>query len=151
MQAQAHGVHLIVSPAARDASIEGDRQILFAAIGNLLQNAFKFSRKGGTVSLTASVTPERVLFEVQDECGGLPPGKVEELFVPFSQRGDDRTGVGLGLNISLKAARANGGEISVRDLPRKGCVFTLNLPRKPSQQARPLPPCAAPGNPRLAT
>jgi len=41
------------------------------------------------------------------------------------------SGVGLGLSISLKAAKANAGEIHVRDLPGKGCIFTLDLPRKP--------------------
>jgi signal transduction histidine kinase len=130
MQAQARGVHLIVVPVARDARIVGDRQILAAAIGNLLQNGFKFSRKGGTVTLTTRATDERVLFEIEDMCGGLPGGVIEELFVPFTQRGGDRSGLGLGLTICLKAARANAGEMSARDLPGKGCVFTLNLPRK---------------------
>jgi signal transduction histidine kinase len=70
-----------------------------------------------------------VLFDVEDECGGLPPGSTDNLFRPFEQQGTDRTGVGLGLSISLKAARANGGDICVRDLPGRGCVFTLDLPR----------------------
>jgi hypothetical protein len=116
----------------RAVAIEGDRQILAAAVSNLLQNAFKFTREGGIVSLTTQVTPLRVLFKIEDQCGGLPPGKLEELFAPYSQRGKDRTGIGLGLPISLRAAKANGGEISVRDIPGKGCVFTLNLPKRPS-------------------
>jgi len=66
-----------------DVTIDGDRPILVAAVSNLLQNAFKFSRKGGGVSLRTQVTAERVLFDIQDECGGLPAGKVEELFAPF--------------------------------------------------------------------
>ncbi|MGA3124091.1 MAG: HAMP domain-containing sensor histidine kinase, partial [Polyangiaceae bacterium] len=98
---------------------------------NLLQNAFKFTRDHGDVALTARATADRVLFEVGDECGGLPPGRTEDLFRPFEQRGSDRSGVGLGLAICFKAAKANGGEIRVRDLPGKGCVFTLDLPRKP--------------------
>jgi signal transduction histidine kinase len=131
MQAQTLGIHLIVHPVARGVVVEGDRQILMAALFNLLQNAFKFSHSGATVSFGTRVTAERVLFEVEDECGGLPPGKVEELFMPFSQRSEDRSGVGLGLSICLKAAKASRGEVSVRDLPGKGCVFILNLPRKP--------------------
>lgn len=131
MLARARGIQFTASSAPPGLAIDGDRQILAAAVSNLLQNAFKFTRKGGMVSLTTHVTPSRVLFEIEDECGGLPPGKVEELFAPYSQRGDDRSGVGLGLPISLKAARANGGEITVQDLPGKGCVFTLSLPRPP--------------------
>ena len=131
MHARSCGLQFMASTVDRSVTIDGDRQILVAAVWNLLQNAFKFTRKGGTVWLRTQVTPLRVLMEVEDECGGLPPGKVEELFTPYSQRGKDRTGLGLGLPICLKAAKANGGEISVHDIPGKGCVFTLNLPKKP--------------------
>lgn len=131
IQAQARGVQFAVTLIDRAVTIEGDRQTLAAAVSNLLQNAFKFTRKGGSVSLTARATADRVFIEVEDECGGLPPGKTEELFQPYSQRGDDRSGVGLGLAICLKAAKANSGELHVRNLPGKGCVFTLDLPRKP--------------------
>jgi signal transduction histidine kinase len=120
-----------VLPRRRPVTIEGDRQVLVAAVSNLLQNAFKFTRRNGNVSLTTRATADRVLFEVEDECGGLPPGKTEDLFRPFEQKGPDRSGVGLGLSICLKAAQANAGEIHVRDLPGKGCVFTLDLPRMP--------------------
>lgn len=131
IQAQAVGVPFTATSAARTVAIEGDRQILAGALANLLQNAFKFSHKHGAVSLTTRVTTDRVLFDVEDSCGGLPPGSAEDLFLPFEQRGQDRTGVGLGLSIALKAAQANGGTLSVRDLPGKGCIFTLELPRKP--------------------
>jgi len=131
LQAQALGVHLMVTSVDPTVTVEGDRQTLSALISNLLQNAFKFTRDHGDVALTARATADRVLFEVEDECGGLPPGKTDDLFRPFEQRGSDRSGVGLGLSICFKAAKANGGEIRVRDLPGKGCVFTLDLPRKP--------------------
>ena len=130
MLAQTRHHRLVVAPIDPTVTIEGDRQILAAAISNLLQNAFKFSREHGNISLTARATADRVLVEVEDECGGLPPGKAEELFRPFEQRGRDRTGSGLGLSISRKAAEANGGELRVRDLPGKGCVFTLDLPKQ---------------------
>jgi signal transduction histidine kinase len=131
LQAQAQGIHFTAPPVASVLMIEGDRQVLIAAVANMLQNAFKFTGKGGNVSLTTRVTAERVLFDIEDGCGGLPPGKIEELFTPFSQRGTDLSGVGLGLSICLKAAKASAGEIHVKDLPGKGCIFTLDLPRKP--------------------
>jgi signal transduction histidine kinase len=129
VEARARGIGLTVPAVPEGATMEGDRESLMAAIANMLQNAFKFTRKGGDVSLTTRVTTERICFDIADECGGLPPGKVEELFTPFSQRSTDRSGVGLGLAICLKAAKASGGEIRVRDVPGKGCVFTLDLPR----------------------
>lgn len=131
IQAQARGLQFAVTPVDRAATIEGDRQTLAAAVSNLLQNAFKFTRKGGNVSLTTRVTSARVLFEVEDECGGLPPGEAEDLLRSSEPRHLDGGGVGLGLSICLKAAKANAGEIHIRDIPGKGCVFTLDLPRKP--------------------
>jgi signal transduction histidine kinase len=144
IQSQARDLHFAVATVDRTVTIDGDRQILAAAVSNLLQNAFKFTPRHGHVSLTARATDDRVLLEVADECGGLPPGKAEELFLPFEQRGADRTGVGLGLTICLKAAKANAGELYVRDVPGKGCVFTLDLPRKVPRAKRPSrPPGAA--------
>jgi signal transduction histidine kinase len=70
-----------------------------------------------------------VLIEIQDECGGLPSGKVNELFRPFEQRGGDRTG--LGLAFSRWGVEANNGRIYARSLPETGCVFTVDLPRVP--------------------
>jgi signal transduction histidine kinase len=131
-QATARGIQFTAKVVDRGASVDGDREILAAALSNLLQNAFKFTRKASHVSLIVRVSGERVLFEVEDECGGLPPGTPEELLRPFEQRGLDRTGLGLGLSICVKAAKANGGELHIRDLPGKGCVFTLDLPKKAS-------------------
>ena len=65
---------------------------------------------------------------MEDECGGLPPGRAEELVRPFAQRGPDRTGLGLGLTIASESVVANGGEIRVRNLPGRGCIFTIDLP-----------------------
>lgn len=129
--AQTRGVLFSVTRVDPTLFVEADRQILAAAVANLLQNAFKFTRPATTVKLRTSSTPARVLIEIEDACGGLPAGKAEDLFRPFEQRGKDRSGVGLGLSICLKAAKASGGELRVRDLPGHGCVFTLDLPRKP--------------------
>jgi signal transduction histidine kinase len=132
LEATARGIELRVAPAPREVDIEVDRQILAAAVTNLLQNAFKFSRAGGRVSLQTSATADRVMMDIEDACGGLPPGKIEELFQPFEQRGADRTGLGLGLSISQRGVAANGGVIRVRDVPGSGCVFTIDLPRLPA-------------------
>jgi signal transduction histidine kinase len=133
LQAVGHGVELSVSSVASDVAIYADRQLLASAVSNLLQNAFKFSRAGGKVTLAARASSGSVLIEVCDECGGLPPGKAEELFAPFTRRGSDRSGLGLGLSIALSAVLANSGYLYVRDVPGLGCVFTIELPRHPPQ------------------
>lgn len=109
-------------------SIATDREMLSSALANLLQNAFKFTRPGGHVTLTVRVVAGHVRIEVADQCGGLPPRWAEELFLPFTQRSDDRSGVGLGLSISRRAVHAIGGTLEVRDVPGTGCVFTIDLP-----------------------
>jgi signal transduction histidine kinase len=129
LEANARGITLTVVPIESGTDVKVDRQLLAAALTNLLQNAFKFTRAHGHVELRTSRTEERVLIEIEDECGGLPPGMADNLFRPFAQQGRDRTGLGLGLSISRKSVEAEGGEIRVRDQPGKGCVFTIDLPR----------------------
>ena len=138
MFARAGKISFSVPSVDRTLVVLADRQILAAAVANLLQNAFKFTRSGTTVCLRAIATSERVLIEVEDECGGLPKGKPEGLLRPFVQRGSDRTGVGLGLTICLQAMDAFSGRLQVRDLSGKGCIFTIDLPKQP-----PPPPAEA--------
>ena len=129
MEARERGLRLTVVRVDGDVAVEADRQILASAVANLLQNAFKFSRPEGQVSLRSSADADRVRVEVEDECGGLPPGDPRALFLPFEQRGGDRTGLGLGLAISRRGVEASGGVLKVRNIPGKGCVFTVDLPR----------------------
>ena len=109
--------------------VEIDRDMLLSAVENLLQNAFKFTKPGTEVSLTARSAGDRVMIEVADHCGGLPPGSHEKLFLPFTQRSVNRAGVGLGLSICRRNVEANNGVLRVRDIPGTGCVFTIDLPR----------------------
>jgi hypothetical protein len=131
LEASARGIGLTVIPVEERVAIEADRQVLAAVVGNLLQNAFKFTHPRTTVTLRVGASAERVLIEIQDECGGLPEGNVNELFRPFEQRSADRTGMGLGLAFSRWGVEANNGRIYARSLPNQGCVFTLDLPRLP--------------------
>jgi hypothetical protein len=131
LEANARGIRLIVMPVDDGVAIEADRQVLASVVGNLLQNAFKFTRARTTVTLRVGASAERVLIEIHDECGGLPAGNVNELFRPFEQRSVDRTGLGLGLAFSRWGVEANDGRIYARDLADKGCIFTVDLPRLP--------------------
>ncbi len=132
MEATARDLQLIVLPGDVGAIVHADRQILSAVVVNLLQNAFKFTHPQTTVVLRVNATADRVLLEVEDECGGLPDGNVDELFRAFEQRHADRTGLGLGLAFSRWGAEVNDGRISARNLPGRGCVFTIDLPRVPA-------------------
>ena len=129
MEASARGLTLSVTTVAAGVDVLVDRSLLAAAIANLLQNAFKFTRPRTRVALRVSASPELVLIEVEDECGGLPADAAETLFRPFEQRGSNRVGLGLGLSIARKSVEAVGGHIQIRDLPGQGCVLAIDLPR----------------------
>lgn len=115
-----------------DVTISVDQRLVRSALTNLVRNAVKFSHAGGAVTVRARGGAERVVIEVEDRCGGLPPGMVQRAFAPFAQLGADRSGFGLGLAIAKQAADAHQGVIRVQDLPGKGCIFALELPISPS-------------------
>lgn len=125
---RAREIQLTVLPVDRDVVVNADPVMLTSAVGNLLQNAFKFTRRHTEVTLAAYRKGDRVLIEVHDHCGGLPPGPAENLLKPFAQSGIDRSGLGLGLDICRRSAEANHGMVRVRDIPGTGCVFTIDLP-----------------------
>ena len=108
-------------------------KILAAVVGNLLQNAFKFTRPCTTVTLSVDASPERVRHRGCGTSGGLGSAKRQRsLFRLFEQRSADRTGVGLGLAFSRWGAEANDGRISACNLRWRGmCFFTVDLPRPP--------------------
>jgi signal transduction histidine kinase len=127
--ARAQGCQLKVIPSEEDVMISGDPEMLHAAVFNLLHNAFKFTQRQTEVTLHAYSAAERVLINVADHCGGLSAAAADTLSKPFSQNGEDRSGLGLGLDICRRSVEANDGVLSVRDVPGRGCVFTINLPR----------------------
>lgn len=128
LYADAKGAQFSVGPVEPGIRVGGNRPLLLAALGNVLQNAFKFTRPGTLVSLTTRPGDGEVAIDVADHCGGLPGGAEGNLFRPFTQRSGDRSGLGLGLSIALQSLKAQGGRLGVRDVPGEGCIFTLTLP-----------------------
>ncbi len=130
LEAQARECELVIFPVEQALTVDIDRQLFASALGNLLQNAFKFTRSHGQVSVRAYAREDRVFIEVEDECGGLSPKTMQGLFQPFQGQGRDRTGLGLGLSIAKRAVESDAGTLYARNLPGKGCIFTINLPAK---------------------
>jgi signal transduction histidine kinase len=110
--------------------ISGNRDRLLAALGDVLQNAFTFTRTSTEVTLAAYAVGERVYIDVKDHCGGLPKGDAEKMFTSFSQRSGDGSGLGLGLSIVRQTVEADGGTITAENVEGSGCVFTIRLPRR---------------------
>jgi signal transduction histidine kinase len=129
LEAADRGCQLAVSSVDPLLAVDADHDMLLSAVGNLLQNAFKFTAQHTDVSLNAYAAADRVRIDVEDNCGGLPLGGAERMFLPFTQCGADRSGLGLGLAICRRSVEANHGVLSVRDQPGSGCIFTIDLPR----------------------
>jgi len=130
LEANARGCKFAVSLVDDRLAVDVDRDMLLSAVGNLLQNAFKFTEHGSEVSVHAYAVGDRILIDVEDHCGGLPPGSAERMFLAFKQGDKDRSGLGLGLAICRRSVEANSGIVRVRDVPGSGCVFTIDLPRR---------------------
>jgi signal transduction histidine kinase len=129
-EAAARGCGFSALPVDPLLAMSGNRVRLLAALVNLLQNAFKFTHPGSKVELSTRADGDRIFIEVSDHCGGLPSGDVERMFRPFTQSGEDRSGLGLGLSIARRNVESDGGSLTVRDVPGTGCVFTITLPRR---------------------
>ena len=125
LEARSRGCRLVVAAAGLGLAVEGDRDMLAAALGTLLHNAFRFTQHDTKVLLGAHCRENRVLIEVADHCGGLRKGRAETLF-PYLQNTSDTSG----LAVCRRAVEANEGLLHVRDLPGKGCVFTIDMPRR---------------------
>jgi signal transduction histidine kinase len=130
LQAHLKKCSLTVPAVDRHLAVRADRDLLLSAVSNLLKNAFEFTRPSTEVTLTAYGTADRILIEVKDNCGGLPPGIEERIFDPFVQGSEGKSGFGLGLSIARQSVVANGGMLSIRDIPGAGCVFTVDLHRE---------------------
>ena len=112
-----------------ELAVIADPDMLFTAVGNLLQSTFKFSAHHSEVSLNAYASGSRALIDIWGDCGRLPPGAAEKMLLPAIQSSSDEFGLGLGLSICQRSVEANNGILRVRDAPGPGCTFTIDLPR----------------------
>jgi signal transduction histidine kinase len=112
---------------------DGDR--VLQIVNNLLDNAFRWTPKGGTVELGCNSSNGIAAITVSDTGRGIALTEREAVFHPFySRRGEG--GTGLGLSIARELATALGGRLSVESEPGKGTTFTLSLPRKRRRRAK---------------
>jgi signal transduction histidine kinase len=129
LSSRAHGCGFRVPQVDPDLALNGSRDLLLAAVSNLVQNAFKFTRPGTEVVLNAYSSSDKIIIDVEDHCGGLSAEAISLMFTPFTQYSANRSGMGLGLTIAKKSITENNGTISVHNLAGRGCIFRVSLPR----------------------
>ena len=110
--------------------LETDRQLLLSVIANLVQNGLKYSKIEGRIAVRAGISANNVVIEVEDDCGGIAPEALKNLFRPFTSGGFDQSGLGLGLTIVRRAVSLLQGKISVRNSAGSGCAFLIDIPQK---------------------
>ncbi|HEV7745946.1 MAG TPA: ATP-binding protein [Pyrinomonadaceae bacterium] len=131
-KAEAQGI-MLRNDVAVDVMVCADARRLEQMLTNLIENAIKFNRESGTVTISHEAAPDqRSRIIVEDSGEGIPAQHLERLFERFYRvdraRSRDMGGIGLGLAIVKHLARAHGGEVSVTSELGKGSAFTIELP-----------------------
>ena len=108
-----------------------DRDRLRQALANLVDNAIKYTPRGGRVDLSASSDGEAVVIRVADTGHGISEQDLPRIFDRLYRGDQSRTtrGLGLGLNLVRAYVEAQGGSVSVKSSPGNGSVFEIRLPR----------------------
>jgi signal transduction histidine kinase len=114
--------------------VEADPYLLYSALSNIIQNAIKYSHRGGVIQVRGNLVDGHAVIEVEDQCGGLRSTTPTDLFKAFEQQHKDRNGIGLGLTIAQRAITLNHGTIDVENLPGRGCIFRIKLPNASSKK-----------------
>lgn len=114
-------------------NISGDKEMLKAALINVLGNAVKYTPEGGSVTFTLRETGDIVCFEVEDTGFGIDQKDLPHVFEKFYRSENDQitaqTGTGLGLAITAEIIKSHGGTIEVSSEPTKGSKFTITIPK----------------------
>jgi two-component system CheB/CheR fusion protein len=141
----AHGQELIVRVPPEPLTLEADPTRLAQVIGNLLNNAAKFSPHAGRVWLSAERQGDAAVLRVRDEGAGIPPDLLPHVFDLFVQ-GDkslerSQGGLGIGLTVVRRLVGLHGGRVTAHSAgPGRGSEFVVYLPllrQAPKEQAGP--------------
>ena len=129
--AHEHGVSLRLTPNPNLPPVSGDAKSLERALMALIDNAIKFSPRGGDVKINLSANGEKVLVAVEDRGIGISKENLPRIFDRFyhvDRSGDDLfSGIGLGLAITRQVIEQHQGSLDVVSTPGKGSTFTLTL------------------------
>jgi signal transduction histidine kinase len=122
-------ITLKLVPSRGLPNCETDANRVEQILVNLLGNAIKYAPEQSTVQLSVTSRERRVIYQVEDEGPGVPPGDVERIFdIYVTKVGEESRGLGLGLPLSRRLAQLLGGELHAIARPGKGGCFALEVP-----------------------
>ena len=128
----ARGVTIAMDEPPQHLFVVADAVRVKQVLVNILSNAIKYNRSGGTVFVGFSLTPTQAVVTVRDQGAGMTTQQQRDLFIPFRRLGDEPNateGAGLGLVISRHLAERQGGSLDVASVPGKGTTVTIRLNR----------------------
>lgn len=129
--ANSKGVHLSLDLEPGLDAFPADERRLSQIMGNLLDNALKYSPPGGDIMIGVHKQPGEVVFAVSDEGPGISDKDLEHIFEPFYQGREGQraqAGLGLGLSIVHQLVLAHGGQVSLTNRPDGGLLSEVRLP-----------------------
>ena len=116
-------------PLQRPVWIDADQARLAQALGNVLDNAARYTGEGGEISIEVDVGTKEVEIRISDTGRGIAADVVPEIFEAFAMRHLAREGMGVGLTIARKLCELHGGRIAVRSSGEgHGSTFTISIP-----------------------
>jgi signal transduction histidine kinase len=120
----------LLAPQGARVMVAGDRERLKQVLVNLIDNAIKYTRRGGRISVEAGSRDEHGFVSVEDTGIGIDPNHHEKIFQRFYRVTPDRGehGAGLGLAIVKAICHAHGGTVTLRSVPEFGSCFTMEIP-----------------------
>lgn len=131
--ASLHSIKIAMAELSTPLKVVGDRRQLVSAIGNLVENAVKYSESGSSVEVSARPDGDSVEFAVTDFGLGIPARDLDRVFERFYRvdraRSRDTGGTGLGLAIVRHVANNHGGDVSVTSIEGEGSTFSLKIPK----------------------
>ncbi|HEY6218463.1 MAG TPA: HAMP domain-containing sensor histidine kinase, partial [Gemmatimonadaceae bacterium] len=120
--------------AGLPAEVVWDVDRINEVLGNLLSNAFKFTPRGGRVTLDVAGEHDKIVISVEDTGAGIPPEQLKHVFDKFFQADNQSSaasgGSGLGLAIAKQIVEAHGGTISCKSVQGEGTTFSISLPQR---------------------
>jgi two-component system, OmpR family, sensor kinase len=112
--------------------LQGDRELLYRAVENVLRNAVRFSPDGGEVSVRAALQPGGIAIHIDDQGQGVPADATQRIFEPFyrvgTARDRDSGGHGIGLAIAARVVKLHNGRIEAANRPSGGLRVSIVLP-----------------------